>query len=378
MKDSMRALPSLEGLRFLASLMIVANHYLEYLNIPTEAVNLAVDLFFVISGIVIAMNYQGRISDFGSYFDFVRKRIARLYPLHIATLLFYVALGLVIATGKVTPENAEKYNPSQILPNLLMVHAWFPNGEISYNYVSWSISAEFFVYLCFPPILFAVARQTLTGLAICVLLLTATAAVSESVIGWPLPMLNWVSGALRAIPSFAFGVWLWHNKTLLAGSKKVVRFAPAVLAGAMVTLLALMAIHANVYLMLGAVYVVGTAAFLSDINARNTLASWAPVSSRGYLTYSIYMLHTVMATIVISFIFPALFGKSPGAVAASILVAIAATYIASVISYRYFESPLRAWINTRTITSASTPATPLTLGQTGLTQLAKPDAASGQ
>jgi peptidoglycan/LPS O-acetylase OafA/YrhL len=166
MKDSMRALPSLEGLRFLASLMIVANHYLEYLNIPTEAVNLAVDLFFVISGIVIAMNYQGRISDFGSYFDFVRKRIARLYPLHIATLLFYVALGLVIATGKVTPENAEKYNPSQILPNLLMVHAWFPNGEISYNYVSWSISAEFFVYLCFPPILFAVARQTLTVLAI--------------------------------------------------------------------------------------------------------------------------------------------------------------------------------------------------------------------
>src|SRR6266576_3353967 len=88
-----RSLPSLEGLRLIASVSIVASHYLQYLHLPTHGLHLAVDLFFVISGIVIAMIYQGRINDMRSYFGFVRKRLARLYPLHLATIVFYVIIG---------------------------------------------------------------------------------------------------------------------------------------------------------------------------------------------------------------------------------------------------------------------------------------------
>ena len=214
----------------IASVAIVADHYFQYLHLPVRGLHLAVDLFFVISGIVIAMVYQGRIRDPASYSGFVRKRVARLYPLHLATLLFYVIIGGLIATVASLPENVEKYNPSEIIPNLLMIHAWSPFGLISYNYVSWSISAEFFVYLCFPLILYFVTRGFLAGLAVCVAFLMVAIALSHTVVGTELPELNWRFGALRAVPSFAFGVWLWvhRNRLLKIGSFPAIRQAGAV------------------------------------------------------------------------------------------------------------------------------------------------------
>jgi peptidoglycan/LPS O-acetylase OafA/YrhL len=61
--------PSLEGLRFLASLAIVVYHFVPYTERGLAApefwsgqFSVAVDLFFVISGIVIANGYLGRTS----------------------------------------------------------------------------------------------------------------------------------------------------------------------------------------------------------------------------------------------------------------------------------------------------------------------------
>lgn len=339
-----RSLASLEGLRLIASILIVTNHYLEYLHLPTRGFHLAVDLFFVISGIVIAMIYQGRIGDRASYLGFVRRRIARLYPLHLATLLFYIIIGALIATGRMTPENTEKYNPNEILPNLLMIHAWSPFGVISYNYVSWSISAEFFVYLCFPLILYVVARGFIGGFAVCVALLLTAVALSQIVTGIELPELSWQFGALRAVPSFALGVWLWVNRDrLLKFGLLHVWAAPAMMVG-MATILGLMVFYPSDYLLLACVYLVAVSAFVCDLVGRPTFASWAPISSRGYLTYSIYMLHTVIATIVISFLFPRIFGKSPSAVLAAVACSAVLTYAAAYVSYRYFETPLRSYI----------------------------------
>jgi peptidoglycan/LPS O-acetylase OafA/YrhL len=339
-----RSLANLEGLRLIASLAIVASHYFQYLHLPTHGLHLAVDLFFVISGIVIAMIYQGRTRDLASYSSFVRKRIARLYPLHLATLLFYVIIGAMVATIHLNPISPEKYNPSEIVPNLLMVHAWSPFGVISYNYVSWSISAEFFVYLCFPLILYIVTRGFAAGLAVCAGLLLAAIILSHRIVGADLPELNWNFGALRAVPSFTFGVWLWVNRERLSKAGLLRAWArPATLIG-MVSILALYLFYSNDYLMLACVYVVAVGAFVCDLTGRSTFASWAPISSRGYLTYSIYMLHTVIATIVISFIFPTLFGSSLSAVLAAVACSAVLTYAVAYASYWYFETPLRSYI----------------------------------
>jgi peptidoglycan/LPS O-acetylase OafA/YrhL len=342
-----RALPSLEGLRLIASCAIIANHYLEYLHLPHHGLEIAVDLFFVISGIVIAMVYQGQIHDWRSYGHFVRKRIARLYPLHLATLLFYVLIGLLVAHDLVTPENAEKYNSGMIIPNLLMIHAWSPHGVISYNYVSWSISAEFFVYLCFPVILAIVSRSASSGFAVCVALLFAAILSSELFLGARLTGLGWNMGALRAVPSFAFGVWLWSHRARLTGLTGLRMAAQPILVIAMAAIATFVVLYPSDYFLLACVYAVVIFAFICDLHDIPTFASWQPISSRGYLTYSIYMLHTVVATVVISFIFPKLFGKSTTAVFNSILFSVALTFALAHFSYRYFETPARRFIADR-------------------------------
>jgi peptidoglycan/LPS O-acetylase OafA/YrhL len=348
---------SLEGLRLIASVSIVADHYFRYLHLASQGLHLAVDLFFVISGIVIAMVYQGRVHDLESYSGFVRKRIARLYPLHLATLLFYVIIGALIATGRIAPENAEKYDPSEIIPNLLMIHAWSPFGVISYNYVSWSISAEFFVYLCFPLILYVVARGLLVGFAVCVALLLVAIALSHIVVGTELPELNWRFGALRAVPSFSFGVWLWVHRDRLLKVGILRAYAGSAILVGMATILALIVFYPADYLLLGYVYVVAVSAFICDLTGSRTFASWAPISGRGYLTYSIYMLHTVIATIVISFIFPRILGESRSAVLAAVTCSAVLTYAAAYVSYWYFERPLRLYIGGKR--PPMTPANPV-------------------
>ena len=161
-----RRLDSLEGLRFLSSVAIVIGHYVPYAIGETHWISrlhLAVDLFFVISGIVIANAYAGRIASPADWLRFILRRVARLYPLHLATLAFYVAIGALVWTHRVHPADAARYDASAIVPNLLLVHAWLPSGHSSFNYVSWSISAEFFVYLAFPLIAWAVRGRAAIG-----------------------------------------------------------------------------------------------------------------------------------------------------------------------------------------------------------------------
>ncbi len=109
-------------------------------------------------------------------------------------------------------------------------------------------------------------------------------------------------------------------------------------------MLTLIGFYPSNYLLLACVYVIVVSAFVADLTGRDTFASWQPISSRGYLTYSIYMLHTLIATIIISFLFPRVFGKSEPAILAAITCSAILTYVAAYTSYWYFESPLRAYI----------------------------------
>ena len=60
-----RKFHTLDGIRGIAALLIVSRH-VPYLQIDTPESFLAVDVFFVLSGFVIANAYDGRLSS-GSY-----------------------------------------------------------------------------------------------------------------------------------------------------------------------------------------------------------------------------------------------------------------------------------------------------------------------
>src|SRR5689334_7716993 len=91
----------LDALRIIGAVMIVVFHFNRFINLDgrwqladdtIKSFSLIVDLFFLISGYVMAAIYTGRITTFAKYRDFLRKRVARLGPLHWLTLLVFVVI----------------------------------------------------------------------------------------------------------------------------------------------------------------------------------------------------------------------------------------------------------------------------------------------
>ena len=84
---------SIEGLRGIAALLVALFHayvYSQWGGFPAQSgvlqhAWLFVDLFFVISGYVMAAAYSDRLARGGRPSAYMVRRLFRLYPLHIVT-----------------------------------------------------------------------------------------------------------------------------------------------------------------------------------------------------------------------------------------------------------------------------------------------------
>lgn len=171
----------LTSLRGLAALWVVFYHISEYL-VPYVASwlliliskgHLAVDFFFILSGFIITLNYEKKFHNFevAHYKDFLVKRIARIYPLHLFILLSYLIIPLAyLLTNKVMPEG-EKYSFVNYLYHLVLVNNWGLGNTLSWNIPAWSISTEWAAYILFPLTVVILARLKVSFAPIFVLIL---------------------------------------------------------------------------------------------------------------------------------------------------------------------------------------------------------------
>jgi peptidoglycan/LPS O-acetylase OafA/YrhL len=115
-----------------------------------------VDFFFVLSGFVIAFAYDERLNDTVRILDFIVRRFARLWPLHVAILALMIGLEfvrlygvhIVPAAHGETPFTGE-HAPWAILTNILLIQALGFHGSETWNGPAWSISVEFATYIVF-------------------------------------------------------------------------------------------------------------------------------------------------------------------------------------------------------------------------------------
>jgi peptidoglycan/LPS O-acetylase OafA/YrhL len=107
---------------------------------------IGVSFFFVLSGFVLM--WSARPGD--SPLRFWRRRLARVYPVHVVTALLAVLLGLTL--GQLTRPDTFYGVPGvgSFLANLFLVHSWIPGQQQSLNTVSWTLACEAFFYLTFP------------------------------------------------------------------------------------------------------------------------------------------------------------------------------------------------------------------------------------
>ena len=87
---------AVDGLRGIAALLVVFLHveWPSHIASTTFIRNgyLAVDLFFILSGLVITANYGTRIVSVSDARRFMTLRFFRLYPLHFAMLAAFLVL----------------------------------------------------------------------------------------------------------------------------------------------------------------------------------------------------------------------------------------------------------------------------------------------
>ncbi len=155
-------LKALTALRFIAAMWVVSYDYWADLTAVTPHLvskgYLGVELFFVLSGFILSHVY---LQGFGErnfrYADFLWARLARVYPVHLATLLGMG--GLIGGATLLGIQAGDKALVWSSLPaQLTLTQAWGLGLHGGWNHPSWSISAEWFAYLSFPAFAWAAWR----------------------------------------------------------------------------------------------------------------------------------------------------------------------------------------------------------------------------
>jgi len=163
-----REIRALTGLRGVAAVFVAAYHFgphitNKHFHWALHKGYLSVDLFFVLSGLVMAMTYQHWFLQGANPRVFARYmwlRIARIWPLYLTAVL--AALAMQVFRG----HDLSDFTPS-LLPNLLMIQSWGLAPSI--NPPLWSVSTEFVAYLLFPGLLMLVARGRTAALSLTIL-----------------------------------------------------------------------------------------------------------------------------------------------------------------------------------------------------------------
>ena len=155
MKNNVAILPNITFFRFVAALWIVVYHF--GLKVTTIQNNhllnsifkngfQAVSFFYVLSGFIMAFIYYTANLEYKfNVWKYWKARFARIYPAYF--FAFVLSLFVYIYWGN-------ELNFINVISELFCLHTWRIDGVSSYyNYPDWSISVEFFFYLCFPLII---------------------------------------------------------------------------------------------------------------------------------------------------------------------------------------------------------------------------------
>lgn len=292
--------------RFAAALLVMLYHFLYFAPGAAAYTQTGylhrllplLDMFFMISGFVIMSRYHDRVGTLADYLGFVRRRVARLYPLHLLTLGFFVCVALAGSAGLISLSLPERWDYNAIPLQLLGIHAWGTTDALAFNYPSWSVSAEIFCYLLFPLAPFLVRRAGATGLGVVLLLYVAgLEALSRA---GTFPSGHWTDadtlGAYRALADFLAG-----SLAALLVSRRVLdvtSHAPGLLSLALALgcMLGQADVYATLFFLFGAIVLIG----LSESARPQSTGFLDPIMPLMRVSFAVYLLHPVMETIFLS------------------------------------------------------------------------------
>jgi len=176
-----RVFHTLDALRGIAAIGVVTFHMKNaFLPFAAAGGYLAVDLFFMMSGVVLSHAYEHRFQAGMGVFDFMRARFIRLYPLYFLGTLFGIAVTLASVHG----HNIQHWDAGTLLQAALLALLFLPNlsGKptnqlFPLNIPCWSLFLEILVNF-----LFVLAWPLLTSRRLIVVCLLTGSGVAMAVV----------------------------------------------------------------------------------------------------------------------------------------------------------------------------------------------------
>jgi len=345
---------TLEIWRLSAALTIMMWHFLRYAPPGHEAASAALyrllplmEMFFMISGFLIMLRYADTLmTEPGSFRRFIVRRMARLYPLYFVTLAFFCVVAAALHFGYVQSDQPERYAWSTLPANIALVQAWGLTDTLTFNYVGWTLSAEWFCYLTLPVIVLAYRWYGKWGLAT----VAAAAIVALEIavaFGW-IPFPSWLQantwGAYRAFADFALGALV--AIAVRDSRLKLTSLWPGWLF--FIAAITAMATLQNAYVI---VLLLAVATFLAALAERNDPEAaryLAPLHPLGRVSFGIYMIHPVIESILLAVVWRRIVEPTGMVSFYAYWYLPAATVLAvALLSDRYFEGPVSRYLNAR-------------------------------
>ncbi len=310
-----------------------------------------VDFFFLLSGFIIAHVYGNKLAGahkVDAVKTYLWARFARIYPLHLFTLLVLVLITPIVAYSfpSVVDDSWRTYfAPLAIIDNLLLINAMNQHEYLSWNIVSWSIGAEWWTYIAIMVIIIPFWRRRFLfffGIVPgCIIGLTA-------LVLW-LPANNlditFNYGFFRCLFEFGIGIAIYFSYSQCWGRQWLVCDLCCCLLCAAIVL----QFHQQWF----DLWVVPLFSLLILAVAYNDglvkrLFSTRPLQYLGVISYSVYLLHGIWF-LFFWFLFPWVKAEFMvqhlhwTAKITYVFIFLACTLVSAHFTYRYIELPGRRW-----------------------------------
>jgi peptidoglycan/LPS O-acetylase OafA/YrhL len=328
---------ALDGLRGAAALAVLALH-LPPLDRVVPHAYLAVDLFFMMSGFVVAHAYERRLLSGWSVSQFIRTRVIRLWPLYLLGTAIGAAVFATVSTG------LDGVAALAVLVVAAIFMIPLPLGAdvqiFNLNRPAWSLFFEMVAN-----ILYAVFARRLTDRVLTMLIALGAIAVAATFLAADSGSLghhgsSMIGGAARILFAFPLGVLL-HRKW--AAGRLTLRWpAMGVFGLFLIVMLAPDVKGWNGVIDVAAVLLVLPVITALAVTARLSLRLSRIAAVVALMSYPLYILH---GPIIMGF--AQMLGETSLAVTLGGTVSLIAAFVAA----RWFDGPARAlmarWVRQR-------------------------------
>jgi peptidoglycan/LPS O-acetylase OafA/YrhL len=349
-------LDSLTGLRFVAAFAVLTDHLPAFIPVTAPYIGSplgveGVSFFFILSGFVLTWSHSSR-----NLRQYARRRFARVYPIYLLAVL--AGFAVIAFYAQV---DATSLLPTQTFGETLrlvtMTQMWIP-GQLSSGVdgPTWTLSVEFFFYLCFPLLILAAVRLSRTQRRVLAIALIVAEVVGYVVLRhatmtsmtyWltyvmpPLRMVEFFLGIIAALEvregvriplSLAllvvgFAQWWEWQSPLGHGEVTPLAFGPALLPLVLLIM----------------------AAASADLRSRRTGLNGRLLVKLGVWSYALYLFHWLVLYVYL---------RPEGITWPSFMVGhfwryfvvyASSTVLVAAIVYELIERPVERWIKSRPV-----------------------------